>query len=209
MKTVKSREMVERKGLVLGLIILLTVVITMGYVSAVTGSIGNSRMIINAKTGDVIERTILVKNVNNISVAIEMFSSGDLASDLKIQNANFTLGPGEERKVNISIKVTKEGSTETSVNVRFTGVGEKSGVGLSSTIIINAQKGNFLDPGKSDGKGFFEQYSMIIIGSSVTLILLIIFIVLMTVSRKKKVKEMVRPKEMAKPTKPKKESSKS
>lgn len=208
MKSVKFREIVEGKWPVLGLIVLFIIVITIGYVSAVTGSIGNSRMIINAKTGDVIERTILVRNVNNISVAIEMVSDGDLASDLKIKDSNFTLAPGEEKKVNISIKVTKEGSTETKVNVKFTGVGENGGVGLTSTIIINAEKGSFFNSGESDGN-FFEQYSMIIIGISTTILLIIFIVLLMIVSRKKKSKEMVRPKEMAKPTKPKKESSKS
>jgi len=202
----------HRKGLVFGLMILLIVVIMMVQVSAITGSIGNSRMIINSKTGDTVERTILVKNVNNISVAIEMVSEGDLTSDLKIQNPNFTLAPGEEKKVNISIKVTKEGSTETKVNVKFTGVGEKGGVGLSSTIIINAEKGSLFDFGNSDPNSvsFFEKYKMIIIGSSVTLVLLIVFIVLLViVSRKKKSKGMVNQKEMARPTKPKKESFKS
>lgn len=198
------------KQLTLTLFSSLMILLFIGGVFAVTGSIGNSRMIINAKTGDVIERTILVKNVNNISVRIEMYSDGDLASDLKIENANFTLEPGKEKKVNVSIKVTKEGSTETRVNVRFTGIGEKGGVGLTSTIIINAEKGSLFGNNTSNAaSGFFKQYSMIIIGSSVTLILLVIFIVLVMISRKKKGKEMARQKEMARPTKPKKESSRS
>lgn len=208
MKTVESTKIFESKGLLLSLIFLLTIVFLTAYVSAVTGSIGNSRMIINAKTGDVIERTILVRNVNNISVAVEMYSDGDLASDLTIKNANFTLGPGEDKKVNVSIKVTKEGSTETRVNVRFTGVGEKGGVGLTSTIIINAEKGSYFNFGNGSDESFFKKYSMIIIGSSVTLILLVIFIVLlMIVLRKRKAKERFRTREMVKPTKPKKESS--
>jgi hypothetical protein len=141
-----------------------------------------------------------------------MATDGDLASDLKIQNPNFTLAPGDERKVNITIKVTKEGSTETKVNVKFTGVGEKGGVGLSSAIIINAEKGSFFNFGDKDPNSvsFFEKYKMIIIGSSVTLVLLIIFIVLLViVSKKKKSKGMGNQKEMARPTKPKKESFKS
>lgn len=107
--------------------------------AALTGSIGNAKMILRAETGDTIERTILVQNVNDVAVNIEMYASGDLENYTKIEEANFTLEPGENRDVQFTIKVKKSGTTETKINVKFATVTGSGGVGLSSTIIIMAK----------------------------------------------------------------------
>jgi hypothetical protein len=124
------------KTLFASLIIIL--IINVSSVLAITCSIGNSRMVLRANVGDVIEKYILVKNVNDVSVVIEMNPSGDLASYIKLKENNFTLQPGEDKKAYFELKVGKNGTTETNINIQFTPVGEKGGCGLSSTLIVLA-----------------------------------------------------------------------
>lgn len=104
-------------------------------VFAITASIGNSRMVLRAAPNEIIERSILVRNVNSVPVTINFLSSGDLKDNIKLKEESFILQPGEEKKAYFTIKSDKEGSTETKINVRFTPE-EGNGVGLSSTIII-------------------------------------------------------------------------
>lgn len=124
------------------LILLLT-----SFAFALTGSIGNARAVLEADVGDDIDRTIRVINNNNVSVRIEIFSSGDLEKDIEIIDNNFTLAPGEEKKARFTIHVSKAGTTESNINVKFSPIEGGNGVGMSSTIIINAGK-----------KGFFEGF---------------------------------------------------
>ncbi len=127
------------------LCISLAVIIIISLISsvfAITGSIGNARMILRAKTGDVIEKSILVRNINDQAVDIEIFSSGDLANYTTIIDKKFRLEPGEEKNAKFEIKVAKEGTTETKINVQFTPTAGKDGIGLSSTVIIIAEQGN-------------------------------------------------------------------
>jgi len=131
--------MLNRKSALLGVFILSFIIISVSFTSAITGSIGNARMILNAQQGDVIEKTILVINVNDVAVDVGLSTSGDLADSIEILDKNFTLQPKEEKKARIEITVAKSGTTETSVNVQFTPVDGKNGVGLSSKIIVNAE----------------------------------------------------------------------
>jgi len=109
--------------------------------SAITGSIGNARMILHVNTGDTIERTVRVNNVNDVPIRIEIFASGDLASSTKILDNNFTLNAGESKDARFEMKVKGDGTFTTSINVKFipdTG----NGVGLSATIIAVSNGNN-------------------------------------------------------------------
>lgn len=129
-------------------LLVMVVLLCASFASAITGSIGNARMILREidgrkiEVGDVVERTVLVKNVNNVSVDIGLFASGDLAEDTTIVDDSFTLGVGEEKKALFRITVTEAGTTETNINVKFTPE-EGSGVGLTSTVIIIAKDNSF------------------------------------------------------------------
>ncbi|MDD5191952.1 MAG: hypothetical protein PHH54_04990 [Candidatus Nanoarchaeia archaeon] len=126
----------DKKFVLIGLLMTLMLI---GSVLAITASIGNARMILDdAKTGDTIERSIAVKNTNDVAVKIKLFATGDLAEDIKIKDDNFTLNAGEEKKAFFTIKVKKAGETESKINVQFTPVDGKNGAGLSSTIIVVA-----------------------------------------------------------------------
>jgi preprotein translocase subunit SecG len=134
--------MVAKKSYLSLVIISLLILTIMTSVSAITGSIGNARMILrDVETGDTIERSILVKNVNDVSVDIELFAEGDLEDSIDIKDNNFRLEPQTEKKAYFTIKVKKPGTTETKINVKFTPIEGGNGVGLSSTIIIVAEKG--------------------------------------------------------------------
>lgn len=123
---------------------LLMSLILITNVLAITASIGNARMILRVETGDTIEKSILVKNMNNVSVNIAITASGDLKDYITIKDNNFTLDPGEEKNAAFSIKVTKTGTTESKINVQFTPVDGKNGAGLSSNIMVIAS-GESLD----------------------------------------------------------------
>lgn len=142
---------IGKKNIYISLII---IVIIFGFISsayAITGSIGNARMILKEnqdgetiKVGDKIEKYVLVKNVNEVNVDITLFSSGDLGEYVDIRDKEFTLAPGEEKKAYFIIEVKKGGTTETRINVQFSPE-EGNGVGLSSTVIIIAEKSGLFD----------------------------------------------------------------
>ena len=84
-----------------------------------------------------IEKTILVKNVNDISINIKLEADQNSSKFLKIVDDNFSLSPGEERKANFRVEVNKEGRYEGKINVFFTPAeGKDPGVVLSSTVIV-------------------------------------------------------------------------
>ncbi|MFA7707717.1 MAG: hypothetical protein WCX73_02100 [Candidatus Pacearchaeota archaeon] len=124
---------------------LLISLILISSVLAITASIGNAKMILRAQTGDTIEKSILVKNVNDVPVNIALTASGDLEKFIIIKDNNFTLQPKEEKDAAFTIKVTTSGTTETKINVQFTPVGEKNGAGLSSTIMVIATGENLTE----------------------------------------------------------------
>ena len=132
----------SNKIILLGLILFLSI----ASVSAITASIGNSRMILRPEVGEVVEKYILVKNINEVSVAIEVFASGDLAEDVEVIDDKFTLAPGEEKRAYFTIQAKKAGSTETKMNVQFT-PSEGQGVGLASTVVVITSGGeNSFEP---------------------------------------------------------------
>jgi hypothetical protein len=119
-------------------VFLILTLILISNVFAITASIGNARMILRAQTGDILEKSILVKNVNNVSVDILLTASGDLQDSITLKDKSFTLQPNEEKNAFFTIKVTKIGTTESRINVQFTPTGGKNGAGLSSTIVVIA-----------------------------------------------------------------------
>jgi len=127
-----------RKLIGISLVLLITINL-LASVSAITASIGNGRMILRLEKGETIEKYIKVINNNNVSVNINLTASGDLADWIKIKDGAFTLQQGEEKKAYFEIKVKELGTTEGSIDVKFTPTDGKNGVGLSSTIIVIAK----------------------------------------------------------------------
>ncbi len=110
-------------------------IIFSGMGSAITASIGNSRMILRVAPEEIIQRSILVRNVNDVPVAIEFSASGDLAGNIKFKDESFELQPNDEKKVYFAIMADEAGRTETKIDFLFKPK-DGNGVGLASTIII-------------------------------------------------------------------------
>ncbi|MBS3093066.1 hypothetical protein J4456_00620 [Candidatus Pacearchaeota archaeon] len=127
----------------LTIIIVLLLLISSVHSEKITGSIGNARMILKATQGDVINKCVLVKNVNDIDLEIMVSASGDLADYVTFKEEKFLLTAGDEKKACFEITAKKSGTTETKINVKFAPE-DGNGVGLSSTIIIVAEKNNLL-----------------------------------------------------------------
>lgn len=132
--------MIGKREIISTIFVLLLFVSFAAHVSAITASIGNSRMVLRVAPGEEIRKYILVKNVNDISVNVEMSPSGELAEEVEIEEANFSLNAGEEKRAYFTIKANEEGTTETKINVKFSEGGDSGGgvVGLSSTVILIA-----------------------------------------------------------------------
>jgi hypothetical protein len=107
-----------------------------GNIFAITGAIGNARMVLRMEKGEKAEKYILVRNVNNVSLEIELSAEGDLKNSIKIKDTKFSLGVGDEKKAAFTITASKDGTSESRINVKFTPTDGKNGVGLSSTIIV-------------------------------------------------------------------------
>jgi len=196
---------------IFGVLLLLIVLVSISFSSAITGSIGNARMILRVTEGDTIERSVLVKNVNDIAVDVDVYASGDLESDVVIEDESFRLEPGSEKKAYFNIRIKEAGTTETTVNVRFSPIDGGNGVGLVSTIIVIANESeggdngwNFWGIGDSKGEndeknndssGGINDGSGVSIESVVLLLLVILAVLLLAVVmiiKKNKFKKEVR-----------------
>ncbi|MEM3074760.1 MAG: hypothetical protein QW727_02350 [Candidatus Pacearchaeota archaeon] len=137
-------------GLISGFIIILIAFSYSAY--AITGKIGNARMVINVEVGDTIEKSIRVINDNEVHIEVNLFASGDLINNIEIIDSNFTLQPYEEKNARFKIRITSPGKTNSKINVQFKpSNSNESGIGLSSNIIVNAyEKEGLSERGLSD-----------------------------------------------------------
>ncbi len=127
----------------LSFIAVVTIFLSLSLVSSITASIGNSRMILRAESGEKLEKYVLVKNVNDVPVTVELVVSGDLENYTEIKDNNFTLSPEEEKKAYFTIESPVKGMSTSKIYVKFIPE-EGNTVGLVSTIIIIA--GNSTEP---------------------------------------------------------------
>ncbi len=109
----------------------LLTILLIGLVGALTASIGTARFIISGNPGDVVEKYILVKNVNDVPVNITLSTD---ASNFLILDNNFTLAVGEEKKAYFRATFLSVNQT-TDIKIQFDAEGQGS-VGLSSIVIL-------------------------------------------------------------------------
>lgn len=209
---VQERIFLQREKILLVFSISL-ILLMLTFSSALTAKIGNARAVITGEVGDTIERTIKVINDNDVDVIVELFPAGELSDDIKIIDNNFTLLPGEERHARFEIYLRKAGSTENNINVRFTQVGEKQGVGISSTLIVNSVGEGELEEEKGDdgtiftGSAITDTTSLGISVGLLWIIILILVLVAVVIIFLYLKKKSGKPKEVI-PTKKKKNVSK-
>jgi len=127
------------------IIISVIILINITFVSAITGSMGNAKMIlypeVNGFTTTIIEKSILTKNVNDIPINVTLQVDEAGKEFLELIDESFTLPAGEEKKAEFLVKVRKEGTYNGKINVFFSPFeGKEPGVVLSSNIIVIAKK---------------------------------------------------------------------
>lgn len=182
---------------------LLAIIFSYELVSgALTITLDNGKMVLSKnekgeplKTGDVIEKYITVRNVNEEKVSVEVSSSGDLGDYIEIMDKKFEMQPGEVKKIRFKIKIAKEGETESKINVKFYSPSEKKGVALSSVIVVIAEKNNFFDffnfdnNEEKNSNEFSEKKSFglvqILIFSMIGLLIILIFLFFVSKNLKK------------------------
>jgi hypothetical protein len=135
---------------------LLFLLLVFPVANALTGSIGNAKAIVSVTLdGDskVIDREILVLNVNNESVKVKLEPKDDFETIATIFDKEFILQPNEEKKARYQITVKEPGIYNGQIVVLFEAMqGKSPGVALPSTIILKVfdKDGNL--PGEVDIK---------------------------------------------------------
>ena len=128
-----------KKRLIVSMLLTTLILLSLAaQVSAITGRLGNSRMILRLDVGEEARRNLLIQNVNDVALTIELVASGDLAGNVEFEESSFTLQPGEEKNAYFTISSNEPGTTETKINVMFKPP-QGSGVGLSANIIVIAE----------------------------------------------------------------------
>jgi len=109
-------------------------------VTALSGSIGNARAVLNYKldAGDVIveDRAIKVSNVNDQSIDVELRVSESIKGIIELTDKQFSLAPGEEKEAAYRIKIKKAGNYDGTINVYFKPQDQGTGVVLASRLVI-------------------------------------------------------------------------
>ena len=152
------------KRLDIMVLILFLPLFSMGDASAITGTMGNARMVlypeVNGWTNTEIEKSLLIKNVNNESINITLQIDAETGEFIELIDKSFILEPETERKAQFTVKVKEEGTYKGKINVLFSSLGEqKTGVGLSSEVIVVAKKdqGSRTGDGDAGGAGTGEE----------------------------------------------------
>ncbi|MBS3171340.1 hypothetical protein J4449_01875 [Candidatus Woesearchaeota archaeon] len=111
------------------------------FASAITGSIGNAKAIVTVdlSKSNILERTVLVKNVNDFAINIKLEPAEDIEFITEIIEKEFVLGPNEEKKAAYKVTIPKEGIYNGNIVVFFSPPeGGGAGVVLQSNLIIKA-----------------------------------------------------------------------
>jgi len=135
--------MIKKLSVVIG--ILLILLINISFSSAITGAMGNAKMVlypeVNGWTNTVIEKSILVKNANDVPINITLKLDEEGENFLELVDKSFILEPRTEREAQFLVKVKTEGTYQSKINVFFSSVdGQKAGVALASEITVIAKK---------------------------------------------------------------------
>ncbi|MEM3113233.1 MAG: hypothetical protein QXI33_02300 [Candidatus Pacearchaeota archaeon] len=124
---------------VLGLLVffIIFIILSIPGIFAITGKIGNGKMVLYPKVGETLEKSIKVINDNDVPLNITLFTGGNNSEKIQIYDKNFILEAGETKDAKFSIKATSPGKFENKIFVQFSPLNEnETGVGLTSQIIL-------------------------------------------------------------------------
>jgi len=127
-------------------LISLMILLVVPSVSALTASIGNARMILRPEVNDgetvTIDKSILVKNVNNITIKATLQTDKLFSEIIELIDEEVVLEPGESQEAKFRITIKSGGSYSGKVLITFFPNDpeiEQPSVGLASNIVIIAE----------------------------------------------------------------------
>jgi len=129
-------------------------------------------------------RTKNCSNIDCFNSAMEKCKRASFINELEDASWLYTINgkKGDLCKINVKLLQVKEGTTETKIDVKFIPIGEKNGVGLSSTVVFIAGEG-LGDTGQATSETK-PNYS-IILALIVTIIIALVLIILVIIALKK------------------------
>lgn len=88
---------------------------------AIRGEIGSGRVVINDvwEGEKTIERTILIRNINDVPIDITLLPTEDIEDIIHLIDGEFTLEAGEERKARFDIVLDRPGEWDGRIHVYF------------------------------------------------------------------------------------------
>ncbi|MFA5173582.1 MAG: hypothetical protein WC438_00185 [Candidatus Pacearchaeota archaeon] len=89
------------------------------YPVLATTAAAQGQATVHVSPGETIDRVISVPNQNDFPVNIIINASTDTKNIIKIKTPEFTLQPGDTKKVELTIKVLEEAKSENKINVLF------------------------------------------------------------------------------------------
>ena len=87
------------------------------------------KMIISLNTSDTVERSLEIKNLNNVTIKIDAEITGNLTEVLQIEDSSFNLEPNETRTLGFKTKADAPGVYRGEVQVTYS-----ANVGLPVTV---------------------------------------------------------------------------
>ncbi len=125
------------------LTLFLVFVLVVSSVSAITGSVGNLKVVLRPEVnkGDVvvIDRVLKINNVNDVDIKVTLTPDQILDSFSEIIDKEFILKPGESKDAKFKLNLKNSGTYTGKIYIRFSELeGKNPGVVLSSTVTIVA-----------------------------------------------------------------------
>jgi len=128
-----------KKELVFALGLFLMIFLING-ISAITGAIGGSNIVVNTTNGELIVKSFSIMNVNQEPVKVNFSEEIDLYGEINLLEEEFILNPDDSRKVFFIIKVNHTGVSESQIMVGFHSLNDGESVQLGVNIIVNAEE---------------------------------------------------------------------
>jgi hypothetical protein len=88
-------------------------------------------------------RTFVVGNTDNSSMQINLSPSGNMTQFITIEDANFTLMPGENKTVQYTVSIDKPGYYDGSILVKAA-ISGKGAIGYNAEIAVFVNRANFM-----------------------------------------------------------------
>ncbi len=102
--------------------IIISIIILASAVNGLSASIGNAKAIVRVNLTEVptvLERSILVNNVNEIPVRVEIKPGSSLQGIIQVKDKEFELQPDESLKARYKVVLTKPGTYQGKIFVAF------------------------------------------------------------------------------------------